>query len=65
MYTKQVRSLLSEAKDIDALITALPLLTEPKLCISVLVTVEKWFFKKVCWLSFGVRVCGCAERPRR
>jgi hypothetical protein len=43
---RQVHKLLEGAKDRDALVTALPMLTDPKVVISVLVTVEKWYFKK-------------------
>ena len=39
-----VRALLSAARDVDALVTALPLLTDPRVCVQVLVTVEKWYF---------------------
>ncbi|KAF8055487.1 hypothetical protein HT031_006746 [Scenedesmus sp. PABB004] len=44
--SKQVKSLLSTAKDADALLTALPSLMEPRTLISVLVTVRKWYFNK-------------------
>ncbi|KAI8476168.1 MAG: hypothetical protein J3K34DRAFT_402308 [Monoraphidium minutum] len=43
---RQVHSLLEGARDRDALLTALPLLLEPRTLISVLITVEKWYFKK-------------------
>lgn len=38
-----VHQLLARARDRDALLTALPLLLEPRTLISVLVTVEKWW----------------------
>lgn len=41
-----MRQLLSTAKDLDALVTSLPCLTDPALTISILVTVDKWYFNK-------------------
>eukprot|EP00879_Flechtneria_rotunda_P015983 GHRR01016716.1.p1 GENE.GHRR01016716.1~~GHRR01016716.1.p1 ORF type:complete len:291 (+),score=105.78 GHRR01016716.1:283-1155(+) len=43
---KQVKQLLSCARDPDALLTVLPSLLDPKTLISVLVTVKKWYFNK-------------------
>ncbi|WIA40662.1 hypothetical protein OEZ86_004368 [Tetradesmus obliquus] len=43
---KQVKQLLVSARDADALVTALPSLMEPRNLISVLVTVQKWYFNK-------------------
>ena len=42
----QVKQLLQTAQDMDALITELPGLLDPSLLISVLVTVDKWYFNK-------------------
>lgn len=42
----QVKQLLQSAKDADALLTVLPSLLEPRNCISVLVSVRKWYFNK-------------------
>ncbi|GBF98267.1 hypothetical protein Rsub_10930 [Raphidocelis subcapitata] len=41
---RQVHSMLSAARDRDALLTALPLLLEPRTLASVLITVDKWYF---------------------
>jgi len=43
---KQVKQLLQTAQDMDALLTELPGLLDPSLLISVLVTVDKWYFNK-------------------
>jgi hypothetical protein len=42
----QVKQLLQSAQDMDALLTELPGLLDPNLLISVLVTVDKWYFNK-------------------
>jgi hypothetical protein len=42
LLLSQVKQLLADAKDLDALITNLPSLLEPRTLISVLVTVRKW-----------------------
>lgn len=43
---QQVAQLLSTAEDIDAIMTELPELLDPKVLISVLVTVRKWYDNK-------------------
>eukprot|EP00775_Hariotina_reticulata_P003512 gene3512-3782_t len=43
---KQVKQLLADARDPDALLTVLPSLMDPRTLISVLVTVKKWYFNK-------------------
>jgi len=42
----QVRRLLRTAADADALVTAVPLLLSPPLCLSILITVSKWYFAR-------------------
>jgi hypothetical protein len=42
----QVRTVMADAVDLDALITALPMLTDPAVAISVLVTVKRWYHTK-------------------
>lgn len=40
---RQVKHLLADAKDADALLTALPSLLDPRVLLSVLVSVRKWY----------------------
>jgi hypothetical protein len=41
-----VRSMLAEAVNPDALVATLPILLEPKVLVSCLVTIQRWFPKK-------------------
>ncbi|GIL83261.1 hypothetical protein Vretimale_11371 [Volvox reticuliferus] len=41
---RQVRSLLSRAKDLERLLAAEPALMEPRALVSVLITVTKWYY---------------------
>lgn len=54
LYPLQVKQLLADARDPDALLTALPSLMDPRTLISVLVTVKKWCAPSVCLASMIV-----------
>mmetsp|Transcript_15724 Transcript_15724/g.30179 ORF Transcript_15724/g.30179 Transcript_15724/m.30179 type:complete len:300 (+) Transcript_15724:97-996(+) len=41
-----VKAMLCEAKNVDSMIQALPVLLEPKVLVSVLVTISRWFPNK-------------------
>ncbi|KAI8467527.1 MAG: hypothetical protein J3K34DRAFT_430311 [Monoraphidium minutum] len=41
---RQVQRLLESARDRDALLSALPFLLDPRTLVSVLITVDKWYF---------------------
>jgi hypothetical protein len=53
----QVKQLLADARDPDALLTALPSLMDPRTLISVLVTVKKWCAQQICSFNLVQSCC--------